>query len=212
SERAARLLIDTLRAMRRAVGDDFVVGVRLKAHELHPEGLDVPDFVAIIHLLTAERLIDYVSLTVGVREAHTGTMDRPDGEYLPLVATIRNQVDVPVMHAGRIRDPFLAEQALATGQVDLVGMTKAHFADAHFVNKGRAGHLGDTRCCLGCQYCGGGGEGAVSCLYTPVTRGEGGGAIVRPAAVPNRGVGGGAGPAGMEAAMVLSERGHVVTV
>lgn len=208
----ARLLVESLRAMRRAVGDDFVVGVRMKADELHAEGFGEADAVAIIGWLTEERLIDYVSLTAGVREAHTGAMHRPDGEYLPAAGRVRARVAVPVMFSGRITEPFLAEQALASGQVDLVAMTKAHFADPHFANKVRQGRLEDVRYCVRCQYCCDGGEDSVACIYNPVTKRERDWAELRPAPLPMRVVVVGAGPAGMEAALTAAERGHEVVV
>src|SRR5262245_42012113 len=211
-ENRARLLVESLRSMRRAVGDDFVVGVRMKADELHEGGFDEDGAVAIIGRLTEERLIDYVSLTVGVREAHTGAMHRPDGEYLPSAGRVRARVAVPVMFSGRITEPFLAERALASGQVDLVALTKAHFADPHFANKVRQGRLGDVRYCVRCQYCCEGGEESVACIYNPVAKRERDWAELLPGPLPKRVVVVGAGPAGMEAALTAAQRGHEVVV
>jgi 2,4-dienoyl-CoA reductase-like NADH-dependent reductase (Old Yellow Enzyme family) len=211
-ENRARFLVESLRAMRRAVGSDFVVGVRMKADELHADGFGEADAVAIANWLTEERLIDYLSLTVGVREAHTGAMHRPDGEYLPAAGRVRARVAVPVLFSGRITEPYMAEQALADGQVDLVAMTKAHFADAHFANKVRQGRLDDVRYCVRCQYCCDGGEDSVACIYNPVTKREREWAELRPAPVRRRVVVVGAGPAGMEAALTAAGRGHEVVV
>jgi 2,4-dienoyl-CoA reductase-like NADH-dependent reductase (Old Yellow Enzyme family) len=211
-ENRARFLVESLRAMRRAVGADFVVGVRMKADELHIDGFGEDDAVAIIGWLTEERLIDYVSLTVGVREAHTGAMHRPDGEYLPAAGRVRGRIGVPVIFSGRITEPFLAERALASGQVDLVAMTKAHFADPHFANKVREGRLDEIRYCVRCQYCCDGGEDSVACIYNPVTKREREWAVLLPAPLSKKVVVVGAGPAGMEAALAAAGRGHRVVV
>lgn len=209
-ENRARLVIDTLSAMRQAVGDDFVVGVRLKARDFHPEGMVEEDYVRLIRMLTARRLIDYVSLTAGTDFIHHGPMYLPDGELLPIVAAVRSKIDVPVIHAGRITDARLAEEALASGQVDLVGMTKTHIADPHFVRKLREGRPEDIRHCIRCLDCLE--IEAVTCIYNPVTRRENDWSELRVTRAPKRVVIVGAGPAGMEAALTSAARGHDVVV
>ncbi|MAE63927.1 MAG: hypothetical protein CMJ18_06605 [Phycisphaeraceae bacterium] len=209
-ENRARLLLDALSAMRRAVGDDYVVGVRLKAHDMHPDGNDESDCVRLIELLKTRGLIDYVSLTVGGLHHHTGTLYAPEAEHLARVGRVRKAIDLPVQHAGSIVTPETAEAALAEGQVDMVGMTKGHFADPHFVSKLRDGRREDIRLCIRCQWCCT--EATVGCIYNPVTGREKAWATPRPAAVRRCVVVVGAGPAGMEAAIAASRRGHEVIV
>ena len=208
----ARLLVEALAAMRQAVGDDHVVGVRLKAHDMHPDGYDEQDCVRLIELLKAKRLIDYVSLTVGGAVHHTGSMYMPEAAQLKRVARVRRAIDLPVFHAGGIVTPEVAEAALAEGCLDVVGVTKGHFADPHFVNKLRDGRREEIRFCIRCQFCCDGGEGPVGCIYNPVTGREKDWATPAPAPVRRRVVIAGAGPAGMEAAITASERGHEVIV
>ena len=206
----ARLVIETLSAIRLAVGDDFVVGVRLKARDFHPSGMGEEDYIRLIRILTAKRLIDYVSLTAGTDHVHHGPMYLPDGELLPIVAKIRSEIDVPVIHSGRITDARLAEEALASGQVDLVGMTKAHIADPHFVKKVIEGRPEDIRHCIRCLDCLE--IEPVACLYNPVTRRELDWGELRASPAPRRVLIVGAGPAGMEAALTSAGRGHDVVV
>ena len=208
----ARLLGDALTAMRQAVGDDFVVGVRLKAHDMHTNGYDEQDCIRLIELLKAKGLIDYVSLTVGGAVHHTGSMYMAEAAQLERVARVRRAIDLSVFHAGGIVTPEVAEAALAEGCLDVVGITKGHFADAHFVNKLRDGRRGEIRLCIRCQFCCDGGEGPVGCIYNPVTGREKDWATPVPAALRRRVVIAGAGPAGMEAAIIASERGHEVIV
>ena len=208
----ARLLVDSLTAMRRAVGEDYVVGVRLKAHDMHPDGYDEQDCVRLIELLRSKGLIDYVSLTVGGAVHHTGSLYLAEAAQLDRVARVRRAIDLPVIHAGGIVTPEVAEAALAEGCLDVVGITKGHFADAHFVNKLREGRREEIRLCIRCQYCCDGGEGPVGCIYNPVTGREQDWGNTSPAPVQRRVVIVGAGPAGMEAAIAASERGHEVIV
>ncbi len=208
----ARLLVDALTAMRKAVGDDFVVGVRLKAHDMHPDGYDEQDCVRLIEHLKSKGLIDYVSLTIGGAVHHTGSMYMQEAAQLERVARVRRAIDLPVFHAGGIVTPEVAEAALADGCLDVVGITKGHFADAHFVNKLRDGQREEIRLCIRCQFCCDGGEGPVGCIYNPVTGREIDWATPVPALRRRRVVIVGAGPAGMEAAITASERGHEVIV
>ena len=208
----ARLLVDALTAMRQAVGDDYVVGVRLKAHDMHPDGYDEQDCVRLIGLLQSKGLIDYVSLTVGGAVHHTGSLYMAEAAQLERVARVRRAIDLPVIHAGGIVTPEVAEAALAEGCLDVVGITKGHFADAHFVNKLREGRRQEIRLCIRCQFCCDGGEGPVGCIYNPVTGRELEWGNPSPAPVRRRVVVVGAGPAGMEAAIAASERGHEVVV
>ena len=208
----ARLLVDALTAMRQAVGDDFVVGVRLKAHDMHPDGYDEQDCVRLIEYLKSKGLIDYVSLTIGGAVHHTGSMYMQEAAQLERVARVRRAIDLPVFHAGGIVTPEVAEAALADGCLDVVGITKGHFADAHFVNKLRDGQREEIRLCIRCQFCCDGGEGPVGCIYNPVTGREIDWATPVPALRRRRVVIVGAGPAGMEAAITASERGHEVIV
>ncbi|MCY3900611.1 MAG: FAD-dependent oxidoreductase [Caldilineaceae bacterium] len=208
----ARLLVDSLTAMRQAVGDDFVVGVRLKAHDMHADGYDEQDCVRLIELLQSKGLIDYVSLTVGGAVHHTGSLYMAEAAQLDRVARVRRAIDLPVIHAGGIVTPEVAEAALAEGCLDVVGITKGHFADAHFVNKLRARRREEIRLCIRCQFCCDGGEGPVGCIYNPVTGREQDWANPAPAPLRRRVVVVGAGPAGMEAAITASERGHEVVV
>ncbi len=215
-ENRARLVIETLQAMRAAIeayGDPRIpLGIRLKADDLAPGGMTLADYVELVRRLEAMGLVDYLSLTAGDHAYHHGPMYRPDGEWLPLVAQIREQCRLPVMHAGRITDPFMAEQAVASGQVDVVCLTKTHIADPHFTRKVYAGQLDDIRYCMRClQSCIGKME-HMTCVYNPVTGREREWAELQPAPRRKRVVVVGAGPAGMEAALVAAQRGHDVVV
>jgi 2,4-dienoyl-CoA reductase-like NADH-dependent reductase (Old Yellow Enzyme family)/thioredoxin reductase len=211
-ENRMRFMVETLQAMRVAVGPDKVVGVRLKADDMEQRGNEPRDYAEIIRRLEADHLVDYVLLTGGDARLHHGPMARPESEWVPLVKTIRAGTKLPVLHAGRIMTAEDAEEALASGAMDAVVMTKAHIAEPHFVKKVFEGRLEDirycTRCLQGCHHA----MHRMTCVYNPLTSREKEWSDQPSLALKKRVVIVGAGPAGMEAAVNASARGHEVIV
>ncbi len=211
-ENRMRFVVETLQAMREAIGDDLPLGVRLKADDQDKGWMTVEDYVELVTALEPMGLVDYISLTAGDGAFHHGPMTRPDGEWLPFVDQIKQNPGLPVMHAGRITTPEMAEEALASGKLDVVCMTKTHIADPQFTLKVKEGRLEDIRLCTRClQSCIGNSE-HMSCVYNPTVSRERTWSELKPAEVMKRVVIIGAGPAGMEAALVAHARGHEVTV
>ena len=89
----------------------------------------------------------------------------------PKAGTLRAAVGLPVLVAGRINQPQIAEAVLAAGQADMCGMTRAMISDPEMPNKARDGRVDDIRACIGCnQACIGHyhmGYG-ISCIQNPV--------------------------------------------
>jgi len=127
------------------------------------------------------------------------------------VGRFRRQVEVPVFHAARISDLASARHAVAEGHMDMVGMTRAQIAEPHLVRKLMAGEVDRVRPCVGAQHCQS--QHRPKCLHNAVTGRE----LtlshdIARAEKPRRAMVVGAGPAGLEAARVLAERGHQVSV
>lgn len=211
-ENRMRFLVETLRAMRVAVGPEMPLGVRLKADDMEQRGMDARDYAACIQRLEAQNLVDYVNLTGGDGRLHHGPTPRPEGEWLPLVKSLRAGTKLIVMHAGRVMTPETAEAAVRDGAVDVVCMTKAHIADGQFARKVYENRLDDirycTRCLQGCHHK----MHLMTCVYNPVTSRETQWATLQPATARQRIVIVGGGPAGMEAAVTAAARGHEVIV
>ena len=122
----------------------------------------------------------------------------------------------PVFHASKINDVATARHAISTGKLDMVGMTRAHIADPHIVNKIIEGREDRIRPCVGATYCLDriyeGNE--TLCIHNPATGRE----AYMPHEITERTkekkkiIVVGAGPAGLEAARVCSARGHDVVV
>jgi 2,4-dienoyl-CoA reductase-like NADH-dependent reductase (Old Yellow Enzyme family) len=217
-----RFGLEVLAAVRRAVGPDLLVGVRMVADEQREDGLTEEEGLAIARRLAATGQVDFLNVIRGHIDTDEGlshvipNMGAPAGPHLPLASRIRREVALPVFHAGRIADVATARYAVAAGHVDMVGMTRAHLADPHIVAKIRGGEEARIRPCVGAGYCIDriyeGGEAL--CIHNPATGREETlpHVVPRAAGAPRRVVVVGAGPAGLEAARVAAERGHAVVV
>lgn len=211
-ENRMRFLIETLAAMRQAIGDSLPLGVRLKVDDIEQRGMDTAGYIEVIQRLEALKLADYVNLTGGDGRFHHGPMPRPEGEWIAKVAEVRANTSLTLMHAGRIATPEMAESVLAQNVVDVVCMTKTHICDPHFTRKLYENRLEDIRYCTRCLQSCHGKMHLMTCIYNPITSREKTWANLVPAVKPKRVVIIGAGPAGMEAALTAAGRGHSVTV
>ena len=220
-ENRARFAFAVLRACRDRVGPGFLMGVRYTADETAPGGLSEAEGIALGHMFRASGLVDFINVIRG--QIHTDAalthviplQGMAAAPHLGFAGRIRAEVGLPTFHAARIPDVDTARHAIATGQLDMVGMTRAHMADPLIVQKLREGREHDIRPCVGATYCLDriyqGGEAL--CIHNPATGRE----IfmpqeIAPAARARRVVVVGAGPGGLEAARVAAERGHRVTV
>ncbi|MEJ2884817.1 oxidoreductase [Actinomycetospora aeridis] len=205
----ALLLEEVLGAVRRAVGADAVVGLRLTVDELAPWAGITPPVVRSV----LSRVAPLVDLVVPVRgSALTVGATRPDGHTAPgfLRAACRDlRVEgVATVLAGSVVDVWLAASALAAGDADLVEMTRAQLADADLVAQVRAG-ASPRPCVLTNQQCRARDvrNPRISCTVAAPEVPE---RVVGRSAEPVLVVG--AGPAGLEAARTLARGGCPVRV
>ena len=211
-----------LAAVRAEVGDDFIVGLRMSMDECLPDGLGEDDTVPALKAFTAEG-VDFLSVirgTIGTDAALAKVipgMGSPSAPHLDFTGRIRKLVDVPVMHASRLSDVATARHAVRDGLVDLVGLTRPQLADPYLVAKVARREEHRIRPCVGANYCLDAiyESGDAKCIHNPATGRELSlPHVIEPAPVDarRRAVVVGAGVAGLEAARVLAERGHAVTV
>ncbi len=217
-----RLTLQVLEAVRDQIGDDFIIGLRITGDELTEGGLEADECIEIAKLLEASGMVDFLNILAGAPYDDLGLagwvppMGMPSAAHLSIAAEIRNSVTLPIMHAGGIADIATARWAIADGLVDLVGMTRAQIADPYLVNKITQGKEEDIRPCVGMGYCVdrvNQGKQAL-CGHNPATGREQTLSHVITSSTTNtkKAVVVGAGPAGLEAARVLSLRGFKVTL
>lgn len=220
-ENRARILREIIAAIRRAVGRDYVIGVRLCGDELIPDGIVLEEMIATARLLERDGQIDYINTSIGSATSTLfmieASMHIPPGYALFIASALRKAVKLPVIGVGRIKDPVQAERVLAEGHADLVGVVRAQIADPEWARKSREGRVEAIRLCLSCnQECVGrmGFNRWMGCIETPATGRERelGIGTLRLAPRGRRVVVVGAGPAGLKAATVAARRGHRVSV
>ncbi|WP_296479209.1 NADH:flavin oxidoreductase [Roseinatronobacter sp.] len=216
-----RFTWDVLDAIRARVGDEFIVGIRYTADETLEGGISVAEGLEISHKLANSGKVDFLNVIRGHIDTDAGLTDvipvqgMPSAPHLDFAGTIRRETGMPTFHAARIPDVATARHAVASGLLDMVGMTRAHMADPMIVQKIIEGREHDIRPCVGANYCLDRiyAAGDALCLHNPATGRE----LtipheVEPAPVCKKVVVVGAGPAGVEAARVAAERGHDVVV
>jgi len=216
-----RFCLDVLSAIRGRVGDDFILGIRYTADERLSGGTGSQEGLEISRRLKDSGLIDYLNVIRGHIDTDPGLTDvipiqgMANSPHLDFAGEIRAATNFPTFHAAKIPDVATARHAIASGKVDMVGMTRAHMTDPHIVRKIMEKREDDIRPCVGANYCldriyqG----GMAFCIHNAATGRE----IEIPHTIPKatqrkKVVIVGAGPAGLEAARVSAERGHSVVV
>ena len=216
-----RFGLEVLASVRKGVGDDFVVGIRMPGDEMLEGGLTQDDCVAIASTYAASGLIDFISVVGAQSSTHRDvariwpTMWLPTASYLGLASAIKSEVSIPVFHATRITDVATAAHAVASGHVDMVGMTRALIADPHLINKLLQDREVEIRPCVGAGYCVDRvitGKDALCMHNVATSREQRIPHQIRRTRRKRKVVVIGGGPGGLEAARVSAERGHRVVL
>ncbi|NLX52111.1 MAG: FAD-dependent oxidoreductase [Deltaproteobacteria bacterium] len=214
----SRFVLDVIREIRRQVGADYPVSIRISAEEYIKGGYSADDMQGIAP--------DFVEAGADIIHASFGTHGSPGGitqapaEFAPgfnawLARKMKDVVSVPVIAVGRFTDPAAADETLARGDADLVAFGRQFLADPDFLVKAQEGRTDDIRLCIACNQ---GciereilGEGNIRCSINPETGQE----TLYPrekTARPKNVWVVGAGPAGLTAAAEADRLGHRVTL
>ena len=216
-----RFTMEVLQACRDRVGAGFLLGLRFVGDEMENGGIPAEDGLEMARRFASSGLVDFLNVIRGrihTDAALTGVIPiqgMPSAPHIDYAGQVRAVSGLPTFHAARIPDVATARHAVAAGLLDMVGMTRAHMADPHIVQKIISGQEDTIRPCVGATYCldriyqG----GMALCIHNPSTGREAEQPHrIDPAPLRRKVVIVGAGPAGLEAARVAAERGHEVVV
>jgi 2,4-dienoyl-CoA reductase-like NADH-dependent reductase (Old Yellow Enzyme family) len=211
-----------LNAIRKRVGDDFIVGLRLVLDEQMENGITRDVGMEIARRMVNDANVNFLNVIRGHIDTDAALADiipvqgMPSAPHLDFVGEVRKEIDVPIFHAAKIADIATARHAIKSGKLDMVGMVRAHIAEPMIVQKLIEGREQDIRPCVGATYCldriyl----AGEALCIHNPASGREATmpHQIKDKSETPAKVVIVGAGPAGLEAARVAVERGHRVVV
>jgi len=225
-ENRVRFSLEVLEEIRKQVGNDYIVGIRMVFDEGLDEnlagGLRLEEGLKIGEMLVSTGGLDFINIIKGHIDTEEGeslvlpSMGIPAAPYLEFAGAIKREFDLPVFHATRINEVATARHALRENLLDMVGMTRAHMADPYIVAKIESGEEERIRPCVGMGYCLDRlyENNDALCAHNPATGRE----KTMPHFVPKTSgsvrkiIVIGAGPSGLEAARVCAERGHSVVL
>lgn len=217
-ENCARLLKELIEDVKDAVGDSMAVACRISVDEMiGEEGLHAAEARDIIaHLGEVPDLWD---LTLSSWDNDSQTSRFADEAYQePFVLGVKQLTSKPVVGVGRFTSPDTMVRMIRQGVLDFIGAARPSIADPFIPEKIREGRLEDIRECIGCNMCVAGDHtSSISrCTQNPAMGEEWRRGwhpeYIRPKQDDSRILVVGAGPAGLEAAMMLGRRGHAVTL
>lgn len=212
-----RIYVEIVRDVRKKVGPDFPVTIRLSGTDYEPDGFPIEDTIELAKVLEKEG-IDAFHISGGdhhtmIHQVSPMAIDVCHNVWA--AEAIKKVVHVPVIASGSITLPEYAEEIIASGKGDFVGLGRPLWADPEWPLKAMEDRPEDIRPCIRCN------EGclertffnfkAITCAVNPTISREGE-LDLKPAAKPRKIAVVGGGPAGMEAARVCKLRGHEVTL
>lgn len=229
----ARFPLRILETVRKKVGDDFIIEIRLSGSENMDGGISVEDTVEFCKMLEGKGLVDLIHISAGhyyspARTNEFSTIFRPHAVNADYAAAVKKAVSIPVAVVGGITTAEDAERIIAEGKADMVSMGRQMIADPDFGKKITEGRADEIRSCLRCCVCYPGPTGEHetdppgriypplgSCTINPYSVNSFSHHKVYPEDMPvpqsaRRVLIVGGGPGGMQAAIDACDRGHDV--
>ena len=212
-ENRMRIGIETIKAVRAKVGENFIIIFRLSMLDLVEGGNTWADVVTMAKAVEKAGAT-LINTGIGWHEARVPTIvtSVPRAAFAWVTEKMKKEVSIPLITTNRINTPEVAEKILATRQADMVSMARPFLADSDFVNKAAANKSDEINTCIGCnQACLDHAfqQKRASCLVNPVACYETE-LIFKPTTVVKKLAVIGAGPAGLAFSVYAAERGHQV--
>ena len=209
-----RFMTESIAKIKKKTGDDFPIISRIAGMDPVPWGMGIEYWQEIAAILEKAG-VHALNIYPRWHESREPAVQMcvPRNAFVHVAEGIKKVVTIPVITNGRINDPRDAEQILATGKADFVGMTRPLIADPDLPSKAREGRIDEIRFCTACCRCYDDifSDRFMSCSVNPQAGMEREYAIQRAPKGKKVFILGG-GPAGMEAARVAALRGHRVTL
>ncbi len=214
-ENRMRLPLEVVAAIRKAIGKDIPLLVRVAGNDFMP-GSHTNREARIFCRALEEAGVDAINVTGGWHETRVPqlTYEVPQAAFVYLARGIKESVRIPVLASNRLGWPPVAEKTLREGCADMICMGRPLIADPYLPVKAQQGRLSDIVPCVGCN------EACfdnvfmgqpVGCMLNPMA-GHEAEIVIRPADKKKKVLVVGAGPAGLMAATTAARRGHAVVV
>lgn len=207
-----RLVLDLIHRIQDAVGD-MPLSVRFNASDFLPEGIDLDEGIEIAQRLE-EAGVNSLNVSSGMYESGLTSIESisyEEGWRVYLAEAVKKAVSIPVVAGGVIRSPEVAESVLRGGKADFVFIGRGLLADPQWANKARNAKLEDIRPCVSCNTCINRDFMGlkIRCAVNPYT-GRETRLKLNKTDKPKKICIVGGGPAGLQAAISLSKKGHQV--
>jgi 2,4-dienoyl-CoA reductase (NADPH2) len=213
-ENRLRFMTESIASIKKKAGDDLPIICRIAGMDPVPWGMGL-EYWQEIAVILQKAGVHALNIYPRWHESREPAVQMcvPRNAFVHVAEGIKKVVTIPVITNARIVDPRDAEQILATGKADFIGMARPLIADPDLPGKAREGRIDEIRFCTACCRCYDDyfSDRFVSCSVNPQAGMEREYAIQR-APIAKKVLILGGGPAGMEAARVAALRGHRVTL
>lgn len=156
-ENAARFSVEAVKRTRELVGEDFLINLKINAWDMGQEGGMTPDRCALLAVEMEKAGVNVVAVSAGGTNTNILGMSadghRAEGWKIDWAAETKKAVSIPVMATGSIRHVSVMEEAISSGKCDMIGMGRGLLADPEFVNKVAEGREDELHPCISCMSC-----------------------------------------------------------
>ncbi|WP_233520613.1 oxidoreductase [Flocculibacter collagenilyticus] len=151
-EKRAKFPVEVVKAIRKKVGEDFIIIYRLSMLDLVEQGSKWEEVVALAKLIE-EAGATIINTGIGWHESRVPTIATsvPRAAFTWITERLKKEVSLPLITTNRINDPQVAEDIISSGQADMVSMARPFLADPDFVEKAAQGKSNEINTCIACN-------------------------------------------------------------